>query len=133
MSIAPRTLEDMKEMAAQFRAAIDENTRRLEAANIMIAAAQENVARNAVSHQNGSFTSLVIEAIHEVLWVKGPTHRKDILARLQDQGLHFSGKREPMKALASFLHKAPNARSIGGGVWDLANRHEEVPIDQDET
>ena len=121
MSSHTTTQLDLEKMASQYRKAIEENTRKLKAAELMIAEVKDLIEINALGgHRHpGSFTNAVISAIHKMLFTNGPMHRKDILAELEAQDLRFMGKGESLRQLAGYLNKAENAQSLGGGIWEL--------------
>lgn len=122
LNVGTGTMRSLHALVEQLESVIEESNERLEAAKKTIQTFEEISAANSVRHQDGSFTEQVISAIHEVLLTEGkPLHRRDILDRLNEQGIEFVGRSEPVKALAGYLHRS-EASSVGNGMWDLVGR-----------
>ena len=127
-SIREAVQENTQKRDAAERA-VEDNTLRLEAVELVIQFAQESTAPSAVRHQAGSFASEVTSAVREML-AAGPMHRRDILSRLQERGIEFMGRTDPMRVLANFLSRDETTRSVGKGMWDLIDRP--MPAQTDE-
>ena len=116
MKVQPSTVKDLEGMAECLKQSISESATQLEAVQLVLELAQKNVRPNAVRHRETSLAGKVEDAIREML-AEGPMHRRDILSRLQAQGLEFMGKTDPLRVLAKYLSQSNSAESAGKGVW----------------
>ena len=62
-------------------------------------------------------------AIFSILTFDRPLHRKDILTRVQERGLHVGGD-NPVNAVGAYLSVDDRFKNVGQGVWTL--REEEA-------
>ena len=126
MNIRLTTLRDMRDLAAGFQQAIDEDTRRLEAVNVVIAVVEADIEDKAqeITRPQESKTPQILRAIHLVLQLEGPMHRSDLLKRIEERGIALAKGRKgkPIDHLSSYLSLAPRAKGVGRGVWAYDDR-----------
>ena len=71
--------------------------------------------------REGTITSQVTDLVEQILSIEGPIHRKELLARVRQQGIYFgSAEKDQLNTFASYLTVDDRFESIGRGVWRLA-------------
>ena len=120
MIVQSTTLQDLRSLAKEFQNNIALNTQRLAATNMMIEVIEKTQAKADALKAEG-FPAKVTNAIHQILYDEGPMHRTEVMQRLQDMGLEFTGVRPVIEQVASFLTAAPRARSLRNGIWEYSS------------
>ena len=66
----------------------------------------------------GTVDAEVTDAIRAVLMEEQPMHRKELMRRVEEGGVHIGGKK-PLDTFAAYLTKDPRFASVGAGNWGL--------------
>ena len=80
--------------------------------------------------RDGTITAQVVGVVERILRLEGPTHRKELLERVKEAGIHFaSDEKKQLNTFASYLTGDERFRpvSAGSGVWELVDH----TIDED--
>lgn len=68
--------------------------------------------------QKGTYREEITNAMHDILKISGPLHRKVILDRLIDRGIHVGGG---IHTVGSYLSVDDQFKNIGRGTWALTD------------
>ena len=103
-SILQRKERDMQALADSINA-------------LRIAIHEVEIAEDVVitTPQRGTFRQELTDAIYSILDEHGPLHRKIILGKLEERGIHVGGG---VNTVGSYLSVDDRFKSVGKGLWD---------------
>ena len=78
-------------------------------------------------HQ-GTIQHQLLAFLFDVL-SEGPMHRRDMLARAQQDGIHVGGK-DPINQMSSYMSKDDRFTADGKGTWSLSDKGRESLVRQ---
>ena len=130
-------LEDIRELYAEDEARLAGLTQQKAEIDAKISRLQETMRATELVRERveqkperiartGTITEQVTNLVERILSLEGPVHRKELLARVKEQGIHFaSEEKKQLNTFASYLTTDKRFESVGRGVWQLVDSDDE--------
>ena len=75
--------------------------------------------------QQGTIQRQLLSFLFHLLDCEGPMHRRDLLTRARQGGIHVGGK-DPINQMSSYMSKDDRFVADGQGTWSLSDKGESL-------
>ena len=117
------TIRDLRVKVRQLEAKKREIDKQVENLHGAIRVFEQN--EGAEHGDKSPYAQEVSNAMFAILTEQRPLHRDDILARIQERGIHIGGQK-PVNSIGSYLSLDARFSNAGKGIWTLGEEPQAV-------
>ena len=125
------TIRDLRAKSKQLEAKKRDIDKQVEAIYTTLRVFVGNVDNDGsvVTKDASPYAQELTDAMCDILASERPLHRQDILARVQERGIHVGGQK-PVGTIGSYLSMGSHFRNAGRGIWTLAEEPQSEQPDE---